>query len=155
MPDVVGRNPVMIAARDGLHAGAAQYAFLKNTPRLASLSRLGVLIGLFLSKSVVQSFMSSIAMNRTLGFFPSDRVLAGSLDPHKCPNVAAAPIAMCLIKSRRFKILPFKREKLCNRSLLSQLQCVVVSQKHNNIYNENLSWISILDSRQMARKQGL
>ncbi len=37
-----GRTPRSVAVRDGLHAGAAQWAFVNDTPRRASRSMLGV-----------------------------------------------------------------------------------------------------------------
>ena len=97
-PLVLGRSPVIIAARDGQHAGAAQYARLKNIPRLARRSMLGVLIGLFGSNRVVQSFISSIAINRTFiglaGFLPRAALFAQSR--------LTAPSDTFLRKSRRF-----------------------------------------------------
>lgn len=55
------------AARDGLQAGAAQCAFVKNRPRAASRSIFGVLACRCPSRQPIQSFKSSMAMNRTLG----------------------------------------------------------------------------------------
>src|SRR5690606_5329138 len=62
-----GLVPVSNDVREGLHAGEEQYAWVKKTPLDANRSRLGVLMGLFALKSVIQSFKSSTAMNSTLG----------------------------------------------------------------------------------------
>ena len=43
-PVVLGRSPVIIAVRQGLHSGAGQCALVNRTPRFARLSMLGVLI---------------------------------------------------------------------------------------------------------------
>jgi hypothetical protein len=56
----------MTAAREGLHAGEAQYARLKSIPRRANRSIFGVLMGP--PYGVIQSFISSTAMNKTFGF---------------------------------------------------------------------------------------
>ena len=54
-------------ARDGFEAGEGQYAFVKKAPLFASPLMFAVLIGLSGLNKVVQSFKSSITMNRTLG----------------------------------------------------------------------------------------
>jgi len=43
-PLVDGRMPVMSAAREELHAGAAQWALVNRTPRFARRSRFGILV---------------------------------------------------------------------------------------------------------------
>src|SRR5512139_615935 len=56
--------PDISAAREGLHAGAAQCALAKLTPRLASRSMCGVLTSGLPPRCPTQSFRSSIAMKR-------------------------------------------------------------------------------------------
>ena len=80
--------PVDDAVREGLQAGVLQKALLKNTPRFASRSRFGVLIGLSLLNTVVQSFMSSIAINRTFGL--EDLGLAAQYRPTQLNPAAPA-----------------------------------------------------------------
>ena len=61
----------MNEARDGLHNGAEAWARIKVTPRLASLSRLGVFVCGCPFIGPIQSFKSSEMMRRMLGFFAS------------------------------------------------------------------------------------
>ena len=57
----------MIAVRDGLQSGAAQWACSKSTPFLASPSMLGVFACGCPPRQPTQSFRSSTAMKRTFG----------------------------------------------------------------------------------------
>src|SRR5688500_3763864 len=75
-PDVCGRTPVMSAARDGLHAGAGQWARVKSMPRFARRSMFGVFACGCPPRQPTQSLRSSTAMKRTLGREPP--VAAGS-----------------------------------------------------------------------------
>lgn len=63
-----GEIPVNTAVRDGLQAGAGQWALSKRTPDAAKRSRFGVLAWGCPPRQPTQSFRSSIAMNRTFGF---------------------------------------------------------------------------------------
>lgn len=56
-----------MAARDGPQTGAAQWASVNKTPLPAKASRCGVLTWGWPSRQPIQSFKSSIAMNRILG----------------------------------------------------------------------------------------
>ena len=68
MPVVEGLRPVMIAVRDGLHNGAAQYACSKRTPFSARRSIWGCLLPAGgPPRQPTQSFKSSTARNRTFG----------------------------------------------------------------------------------------
>ena len=67
-PEVQGRTPVINAAREGLHAGAAQYERVNSTPRFASRSMFGVRQSGCPPRQLIQSFKSSTAMNNTFGF---------------------------------------------------------------------------------------
>ena len=66
-PEVDGRIPVIIATREGLQEGAAQWALVNNRPRLASRSMFGVYTPLRPPRQLVQSFRSSTEMNKTFG----------------------------------------------------------------------------------------
>ena len=57
----------MIAVRDGLQSGAAQWACSKRTPLRASLSMFGVFACGWPPRQPTLSFISSTEMNRTLG----------------------------------------------------------------------------------------
>ena len=59
---------IVIATREGLHAGAAQCALVNNTPRFASQSRCGVCTPLRPPMQLTQSFRSSTAIKSTLDF---------------------------------------------------------------------------------------
>ena len=63
-----GRIPDMRAVRDGLQAGAAQYALEKLTPQLARRSRCGVIVCGLRCKCPTQWFKSSMAMKSTFVF---------------------------------------------------------------------------------------
>lgn len=68
MPERCGESPVKIAVREGLHAGAAQWALLNKMPDAASRSKFGVRACGCPPMQPTQSFKSSIAMKRTFGF---------------------------------------------------------------------------------------
>lgn len=97
MPDVEGRIPVKTLVREGLHAGAAQWALVKSTPLFASLSRFGVCTPGRPPKQLAQSFRSSTAIKRMFGggFLSEQDVIQGGR------AIAAAPRPMVLMKSRR------------------------------------------------------
>ena len=98
MPDVEGGMPVIRLARDGLHAGAEQCAFVNSTPRLASRSRFGVLTSGCPPKQPIQSFKSSMAINSTFGLFrveAAEKAISGN-------EKTVAPVAANLRKSRLF-----------------------------------------------------
>ena len=81
MPVVEGRSPVSRLARDGLHNGDWQCALAKSVPRLARPSMFGVLACGWPPRQPIQSFWSSMAMNKTFGF---------SAEPAAGANVNAA-----------------------------------------------------------------
>ena len=56
----------MIATREGLHEGAAQWALVNKVPRAAKRSRLGVWTPFLPPMQLTQSFRSSTAMKSTL-----------------------------------------------------------------------------------------
>src|SRR5688500_19327237 len=58
----------MRLVRDGLHIGAWQWALVKVTPRAARRSRFGVFACGCPPSGPTQSFRSSTAMKRTLGW---------------------------------------------------------------------------------------
>lgn len=60
--------PVKIAARLGAQKTPAVCAFVKLTPWAASRSRFGVMARGVVARHPIQSFMSSTARSRTLGF---------------------------------------------------------------------------------------
>ena len=62
-----GEMPVMMAPREGLQAGAGQCALVNSTPLAARRSRFGVFVCGWPPMQPIQSFRSSIEMNRTLG----------------------------------------------------------------------------------------
>jgi hypothetical protein len=64
--------PVSRLTRDGLHKGAEQYALVKETPRLARRSMLGVFAWGWPPRCPTQSRKSSTAMNSTLGGSSAD-----------------------------------------------------------------------------------
>ena len=66
-PDTCGDIPVKTAVREGLHAGAGQCAFVNSVPEAAKRSRLGVRVWGCPPMQPIQSFRSSIEMNKTLG----------------------------------------------------------------------------------------
>ena len=66
-PERCGERPVKMAVREGLQAGAGQWALVKSTPEAASRSRLGVRACGWPPRQPIQSFKSSMAMKRTLG----------------------------------------------------------------------------------------
>ena len=66
-PVVVGRLPNSKAVREGLHSGAAVWAFANKTPSFARSSMLGVFACGCPPRQPTQSFKSSIAMNKTFG----------------------------------------------------------------------------------------
>ena len=68
MPEEAGVMPVISAALEGPQGGAAQCAFVNNTPRFAKASMFGVMACGYPPKTPTQSFRSSTEMNRTLGF---------------------------------------------------------------------------------------
>ena len=59
--------PVKTAVRDGLQAGASQWALVKRIPEAAKRSRFGVLAWGWPPRQPTQSLRSSIAMNNRLG----------------------------------------------------------------------------------------
>jgi hypothetical protein len=68
MPVVDGRKPVIIAVRDGLQTVDGLWALVKVIPIRPRRSKLGVCaFSEYPPKELIQSFMSSRAMNRTLG----------------------------------------------------------------------------------------
>ena len=70
-PETFGIRPLKTAARDGLQAGAAQWAFANNIPRAASRSILGVNACGCPCMHPIQSLRSSTAMKRTFGRSPA------------------------------------------------------------------------------------
>ena len=68
MPVVEGRSPVSRLARDGLHRGDWQCALRNTVPRAARRSMFGVCACGWPPRQPTQSFKSSMAMKRTLGF---------------------------------------------------------------------------------------
>ena len=68
MPVVVGRSPSSKLVREGLHSGMLQCAFRNVVPRAASLSMCGVFAMGCPPRWPIQSFWSSMAMKRMLGF---------------------------------------------------------------------------------------
>ena len=85
---------VIMLAREGLHAGAWQYARRKVTPRLASASIFGVSDWACPRRTPTQSFKSSIETMRTLGPAARRRWQA-------VPLATAAPSPATRIHSRR------------------------------------------------------
>jgi len=69
MSVIVGR--ALPDVRDGLHTTADAWALVKVSPRAASLSILGVRTWEWPSRTLTQSFRSSIVMNRTSGLSAS------------------------------------------------------------------------------------
>ena len=65
---VVGRSPVRMLVRDGLHSGLWQWALVNVVPRAASRSMFGVFTCGWPPSGPTQSLRSSMAMKRTLGF---------------------------------------------------------------------------------------
>ena len=63
-----GLKPSRTDVRDGLQTGAWQWALVNKVPLAANLSRLGVLTCGWPPRQPIQSFRSSMARNRTLGF---------------------------------------------------------------------------------------
>ena len=59
--------PVKTAVREGLQAGASQWALVKSTPVAAKRSRFGVLDWGCPPRQPTQSLRSSMAMNKTFG----------------------------------------------------------------------------------------
>ena len=68
MPVVEGRSPVIKLVREGLHNGAWQWALVKSVPRFASRSMFGVFTCGCPPRQPIQSFWSSMAMNKIFGF---------------------------------------------------------------------------------------
>src|SRR5438093_7532635 len=68
----------MRAVRDGLHAGAAQYARVNSVPTLASLSMFGVWTSGRLPRHPTQWFRSSMAIKSTFGGVSSAAREAGA-----------------------------------------------------------------------------
>lgn len=97
MPEVEGRIPVIRLARDGLHAGAEQWALVKSTPLLARRSRFGVLTSGCPPRQPTQSFKSSIAIKSTFGLFLAEMAENTIFDKE---NVAA-PAAVNFRNLRR------------------------------------------------------
>src|SRR3954470_16176130 len=68
MPVDDGRRPVSRLDRDGLQSGAWQWALENSVPRRARASMLGVFAWAWPPRQPIQSFWSSMAMKRMLGF---------------------------------------------------------------------------------------
>ena len=71
MPVVEGRRPVIRLVREGLHSGDWAWAFVKRVPRRARASMCGVRTCGCPPRAPIQSFWSSMAMNRMFGFVGS------------------------------------------------------------------------------------
>ena len=85
----------MSEAREGLHEGAAQYARVKITPRVANRSRFGVRACGWPPSAPIQSFKSSMAIKSTLG-------LAACSEADK--NMVRAKRSMCFIFSWAYSV---------------------------------------------------
>ena len=78
IPDGNLYRVIFMALREGLQAGAGQWALVKSVPRLARRSTLGVSACLC-PRQPTQSFQSSTEMNSTLGMFFSSSVVRSGL----------------------------------------------------------------------------
>ena len=74
MPVVDGSKPVIRLEREGEQIGAWQCALVKSVPCDASRSIFGVMVLGWPLMQPIQSFKSSIAMNKMLGCFGTDCV---------------------------------------------------------------------------------
>ena len=92
----------MRLAREGLHAGAEQWAFVKRTPLFASLSRFGVFTSGWPPIQPIQSLRSSMAMKSTFSSLPCFEIELWEAFAQPGNINVAAVAAVSFRNSRRF-----------------------------------------------------